>query len=227
MDEHVKRFFKKLIVFCWLVVLLGIVGAAAGWYVARPASTVYNASATLVGFNRDKTIVDGTAATMDDFNLSQRLVERLQPIATSNKVAIAASRKLMETEGILLDSMIIQSMVSVSGQPTSLLMTLSVTDFERDRAVAICNAVADAFVEESNFLMGSNYINILDPAQTARQTTISDRKESVITGGLIGLVLAVLLIYLFAILDTRIFSLDDMPAEIRTRVTVIPEHNIH
>lgn len=226
MEFSVENYLRKLLKMAWLVVLLGILGATAGALFSLNSTVTYSASVTLVSLNTDKTAILGSAATMEDLNMSRRIANDFQDIARSRRVASAASVRLADSYGLNFSEQAIRSMVRVSHKADSTILTLDATAARPDVAIAVSNAVAQSLVEEIKSLTGSAYINILDNANTVTKSSRISMSKALLLGFLGGLLAGFVLVYVLVMLDPRIHSVEDINGDIGVRVMVIPEHSI-
>lgn len=226
MDYLADKFLRRLLKMAWLVVLLGILGLAAGAVFSLNSAVTYSASATLISLNTDKTSILGNAATMEDLNLSRRIANDYQDIARSSRVAAAASRKLADAYDLNLSEQAIRSMVRVTHQTDSNILTLGATAARPDVAIAVSNAVAQSLVEEIKSLTGTAYFNILDNANTVTAVSRVNMTMALLFGLLGGLLAGLVLVYVLTMLDPRIHSVGDINENSDVRVMVIPEHSI-
>lgn len=226
MDFSVENYLRKLLKMTWLVVLLGILGAAAGALFSLNSTVTYSASVTLVSLNTDKTAIFGNAATMEDLNLSRRIANDFLDIARSSRVASSASLRLADSYGLNLSEQAVRSMVGVNHKTDSTILTLYATAAQPDLAIVVSNVVAQSLVEEIKNLTGITYLNILDNANTVTMSSRISMTRALLFGFLVGLLAGLVLIYVLVMFDPRIHSVEDINGDIGVRVMVIPEHSI-
>ncbi len=129
-------------------------------------------------------------------------------VARSYKVAEHAST-LMQNP---VSPEVIQSSVAISTNENSSIITILVTHNNPSRTVEISNAVAEAFVEETNQLSESESVQILDKAREPI-VLVNGRMQSmmmiaVVTIGAFAVVVGI--IVLLALFDTRVAYVSEL-----------------
>lgn len=149
----------------WLLVLMPVIGGAVTYAVVHRQPAVYQASARLL-FGPG---LDSANPDLNSLKTGAQLMHTYQGVATTGPFLQAVSSEL--SLGITPD--ILVGMITVTPNDTSRILTLSTQDSNRDRAVAITNAVANALVAMSPANAGSSGTQVRDQmrAQAAKVQT--------------------------------------------------------
>ncbi len=131
-----------------------------------------------------------------------RVIEDYVNLIYSYKVAESAA-KLMDTE-IMPEE--IQAVVSGGMEDDSNIITIVIQSIDRELAVEIANATAEAFVDEANNITETDSVKMLDPArgavltQSGSSTTLMYR-AIIVLGAFFG---TILIVVLASIINTRV-----------------------
>ncbi len=201
-------YYKMLVKrWTWLIALGIIICGGVTYIVSMFIPPVYQASATiyvLLGSN-------GTSP-FDNVNASLAVIPTYAQLITSPAVLIPVTQK---HRGLTLSRL--RSMISVQPQTSTQLMDIDVTSSNPKEAMQLANDVGASL---DNYANGIGVIPAILPTQPARPRPLRDAG----IGALVGLGLALALIFLFEWLDDRLAA----PEEVQKitgfdTLAVIPE----
>ena len=136
-----------------------------------------------------------------------QVVSGYSSLIKSQKVAERAISSLGNTD---LTYRQIQNMVSYSQPSNGVNLVINVTSNDADEAVAVANAVANAFVEEIRIMTGTDAVQILSAADSASlaENGLISLWESRIMFFIAGVVLMAFLIFIKELFSDKLRSTD-------------------
>lgn len=225
MEINIKSLIKRAVRFVWIIPLLAILGAAAGYvYVQRNSYTLYYTYTTLISLNTD-ILITGEGVTADDVAASRRIVQDFLGVANSTRVSTMISRSL-EEQGISMSPRVVSALVVPSASTTSNIITLQVSSTDRTLVVPVANTAADCFVSSIYDLFGVNYLSVLDEAETVYSSKSMSQTTMMLYGFAGGFALGLAAVYLLAVLRNKIRAIDDIALSDTEALVVIPVHSI-
>ena len=99
--------------------------------------------------------------------------------------------------------------VSVSSETTTRVITLSVTGSDPRGAASVANAIAESASDVAREVGAAQSINVIDEAETPKQPSGPNRKLYVAVALMAGLFLAVAIVVLMDMLNTRVRNAED------------------
>ncbi len=208
----------------WLVVLLAVLGGGIGFLSVFFTKPMYQADTTLYIINRDKVLTTGQSLNSQDIAVSQQLVRQYSDIISSRLVTSAVVRDVKNynfTENEIL------SMVNISSNKDSNILTISAMWSDPTAAAAVANATGREFTTQIRQLTNSDNVGILDEALVPNYPISNNGLKKVFLGLLAGLTVAFGIIYIIEYFDTTVRSAEDIENGLKLRVIgIIPEHDI-
>ena len=199
---------KHLTLVILLPIFCALVTAAVSWLVLP---NTYTASVSVYVLNKSSTS-EGTV-TNADLTASQMLTNDVATLAKSDRVRANAAKALG------LDSLSGYS-VSVNSQTTTRVLTISVTGQSPDMAAAIANQLAKTIDETAQAVMDVQSVNVIDQAEAPISPSGPRRLMYTGVAFLAGLFLAIAIIVIMDIANTRVRSGDEA-SELLGGLTVI------
>lgn len=233
---ELRRLLKSLSRLFWLMVLLGVIGIGVGFFIANSDKEVlYSADTTIYTLNKIKSPINGLGGiNYQDILASRQLVNDYQQIIRSDKVITLVEK---EVKDINLSVSDIKNMISISAQPNSSIVIISAYSKDPKVAKDVSTAVSKCFISTLNDLTDSNIVGIIDEAKVPNVPISSDysflgfgrQREimSMVLGGSVGLILALILIIFIDSFDTTIRFYEDIEKYTDCRIIgIIPNHSI-
>ena len=108
---------------------------------------------------------------MSDYSESTGAIQLLSSYTSLIKSQKVAERAVSILGNTSLNYRNIQKMTSYTLSPAGMSLTISATSTESDEAIAVSNAVSNAFMEEMRTITKSDYIQVLSAAEKAGATS--------------------------------------------------------
>ena len=161
--------------------------------------------------------------TMMDNTYSMYILAKTDGSQTSYYNDLSASQMLSNDIATLLDSDSVKSgaakelglsnlddyKVSVTSETTTRVISLSVTGDSPDGAAAVANAIANSVSTVAQDVDAAQAVNVIDKAKIPNQPSGPNRKLYIAVAALAGLFVAVAIVVLLDMLNTRVRSVDD------------------
>ena len=200
----IKLFWKKKIA----IILSGLIAAAALWLaVVLFVSPKYSASITLYANNSNST--DGsTSISTGDISASVQLVDTYAAIILSDPVIdqVIEQNNLAISGKELLECISIGSVNDTEGCRVSVVYTSA------EQAASIANAIAEiAPVKIADIVDGCS-VKIVNYAKIPTEKASPSYKKACLLGGVLGIFISVIFVFVEALLDTHIKSESDLQA---------------
>lgn len=186
-----------------LVVLLPVACALAmGVYSFLFMRNTYTANTSMYVLVKQSS--DNNSSTLySDLSASQMVTNDVSSLLNSDRVTneTAADLGLADLKGYK---------VSVSSETTSRVISLSVTGADPDGAARVANAMADNVSTIAQQVMDVQSVNVIDEAQTPKNPSGPNRTLYVAVAFLAGLFVAVAIVVLTDMLNTKIRTADEL-----------------
>ena len=184
-----------------LVVALPVICAIAMGVVAfTMMDNTYTATTSM--YILAKTDGSGQTSYYNDLSASQMLSNDVATLLDSDSVKSGAAKDLG------LENLNAYK-VSVTSETTTRVITLSVTGDSPDGAAAVANAMAESVAKVAQDVEAAQAINVIDRAKTPSEPSGPNRKLYIAVAALAGLFVAVAVVVLLDMLNTRVRSVDD------------------
>lgn len=209
MDEtkeiDLGRILRALLQKLWLVVLCAVLVAGAVFlYTENFVTPQYEATISVYVNNTNSNQISGISSS--DLATSQRLVATYMNILKSNTVLNKVALEL----GLDISPDALRNMILAESPDGTEVFTVCVTNADPQLAADIANAIATvAPTEISNIVEGSS-TKIVDWATLPKTPSSPSVLKNTVLGGVIGVLLAVMVIAVHVLLDVRIKDEEDL-----------------
>lgn len=223
--ENVKVAFYRLLKKRYVVALFTLAGLMVSfiYFLFAGVETNYRSSATIFsavyGSYQDSsdgvTVMNTYAGLLN----SSRVCERA--VANLNRSDISAQ---------MLRSMVNTGKIYISGASTASKsygyeLTLVVTQDSPDNVVEITNAMAKAFTDEINDLLGTSSLQVLDEAQWYSSYNTRNYQMIILVAGLAGFALSAGVIFLKEFFSSKVYSVAQCEMKKENILGLIPYNN--
>lgn len=210
-----------------LVILLAgaVVGAAAWAYTTYKIPKMYRTTVTFYAVSKTAEVGDDVSSSVLATN--RQLASTYSYVLHSNKVMKLAAEKLKELgvktpRGGYYGYGSLKGMTSVATTNTE-LFTASFSSSDRENLQIIANTIAEAGAEMIQEVVGGE-AKILDAAEVPGAPYSPNVRSNTVTGALIGLLLAAAVFVIRALVDTTIWSEEDLTKQYNIPVLgVVPQ----
>lgn len=163
----------------------------------------YTASTTM--YVLSKSDEDIATVTQSDLSVGQMLTSDVSTILTSDRVKSDVASQLGYENLNAFD-------LTVTNSSNTRVLNLKVTGTDPEQAAAVANALVADTSEVAQEVMNIESVNMIDEATVPRNPSGPHRARYAAIGLLAGLALAVAIVVVEAMLDTRIHSGNDVEA---------------
>ena len=205
----------------WWIVIVGLVlGATAGFALARATPLSYTVRNTMVV----SVIGDGSAAELQQGNVfAMQRVSTYANLATSREVLQSAREQL--GPGVSLQDL--RDSVTATAVDASGVIYINAAGSDPVLVQQTAEAVGDALSviarqTDTPGIPSTIRIVSVDPPSLPRTATAPQPRISIAIGGLIGLLLGIGVIVLISVVDTRIRSMHELPTKSFASATALP-----
>jgi capsular exopolysaccharide synthesis family protein len=206
MEEiNIKEYFqylKNYIVAFVVVTVLAVGGALA--YDILIKKPVYQANTTVVIAKSDG--IDGTAATLNDVNASQKLANTYSEIAKSELVLNRVDDEL----GLGMSSKELSKGVSIKPIADTSIISISVKDQNATRSATIANGIAKVFAEEIAKIYKLDNVSQLSVATTPSSPSNNTLTRDIVLAAAVAMLGVAGFAFLRFYLDDSIKHTDDI-----------------
>ena len=187
-----------------LVIALPVVAGIAAFVISMFMPNEYTASTTMYVLSRDDAATT-TAVTQQDLNAGQMLTNDVATLIKSDRVKrdVATKVGLAELKGYKFN---------VTSSTTTRVITLSVTGTDPEMAALIANSTVEEVSSVATDVMKLQSVNAIDAATPPTNPSGPRRLLIGVVGCLGGFMLAVAIVVLQDMLDTRVRSGDEAEA---------------
>lgn len=146
---------------------------------------------------------DSSTSLSTDLSASQLVANDITSLLKSGRV----QKQVMDQVGLKSLS---DYEISIESTTTSRIIEVSVSGTDPEKAAAIANAMADSTAEVSSEVMGVDAVNIVDPAVAPTSPSGPSRMLYIAVAAMGGLFLAVAIVVVSDMMNTRIRSAEDV-----------------
>lgn len=201
--RDVVRILKKR--WAWLVVLPLVAALASALISLYALEPLYESSTTLmVG----KTY-EGEQAYLLQYNdvlMANQLVKTYSEIAKSRAVA----EQVIKEENLEITPEQFKNIIEVEPFNDTQLIQITITDPDPNTARRLANRSAKVFMDKVIQVMKVDNVNVIDVAQAPVSPVKPNVKLNILVAGLLGLMAALGLAFLFEFMDQTIKTADDV-----------------
>ena len=187
----------------WLIILIGVIGAAAGLAISTFLITpLYTSTTSVYILSRQ----NESTVTYSDTQLANQLSNDYEELVTSRYVLESVISQLHledDYEGL-------KGRVSVVNANDTRIIKISVTDPSPAEAKETADAIRDAASQHIKDVMDIEAVNLVDEANLPTVKSSPSRSRWTMMGGLIGALIVILIVVLQYLLDDSIKSSDDV-----------------
>jgi capsular polysaccharide biosynthesis protein len=221
---ELRQLFYAIIRSWWLIVICAGGCGAIGFYVyIYSATPTYGARTTLCSLNQTK-ILAGQALTSQDITLGQQLVTQYGNIFYSTSVASPVAEKLSQYN-LTINMLLAMSKINITEESNILVVETRFVD--PVIAAEVANAMSTEFATRMRELTQTDYIDILDEAQISKQPIPSNGKKMAVYLMIVGVVVAIGMIYIREYFYARIYSIKDIENHLKMQVAgIIPDYDV-
>ena len=198
--ELLKLLKKHLALLIALPVAFALV---AGVYCYALLPDTYSASASVYVLVKGNSETVSSSSLYSDLSASQLITNDVAELITSDRVSTAAASEL----GL---KSLAGYKVSVSSDTTSRVISLSVTGTDQAGVAKVANAIAKNVSDIAQSVMDVQSINTIDEAQTPLIASGPNRKLYVAVAFLAGAFVAVAVVVLMDMVNTKIRGQEDL-----------------
>ena len=210
MNKSIKidlgRIFRSLLSKWYVMAIVGLLlgGIAFNW--RSSIGQKYSASVSLYS---------AANGSVSENNALAKAMQAYASVIMSNKISERAASIIGD---YTISGSYIRSVVWVNYSSDSPILYISATDPSPSKAVAIVNAVAEAFMIEAQNLTGSEGVQILDKASDASPVSTGTRRYTIlaIIGGVF---ITAFVLIIMELVSDRVYRVDD--AELNGKLEVI------
>ena len=203
----IQDIVRTILSHIWIILATAVVFGAVSWiYTTERIPKMYKTSVTFYAVGNVQQGSDGI--TSGEIGTSRLLASTYSFIFRTNTVMKAASDRLGEM-GYPISYQTIKNMTSVSTTNTE-IFTATFSSPDKAHLKMIADTVADVGIEWIKEIVGSGGAKIVDYAEEPGDPYSPDVKANVITGTLIGLILATVIVVIRMLTDTTIWNEEDL-----------------
>ncbi len=204
-EIDLRELLKVLLKRSWLILLCAvIVGTCVFAYTFNFVEPTYEASVSMyVNNNSNK---DSTHINSGDLAVALRLVETYVNIIQSDNVL----EKVISETGLTLSAGQIRSMLSANAVGETEMFRVTITSTNPQMSADIANAIAAAAPAEIAKIIEGSSAKIIDYAKVPAVPAAPNYTLNAVVGGLIGAVLAIIILIAVHLSDVRIKKEEDL-----------------
>lgn len=187
----------------WVIMLVGILVAAAGFSIAKFAiEPTFESTTSVYVISRQNEDV----TTSSDITLGTQLMKDIAALATSRTVSEAVINNL----DLDMKVKAFNNLVTVTSGSDTRFLSIKVTHTDPAMAQAIANAVRDEVADRAVAVMKVEAVNVADYANLPTEKAAPSIAKYTLLGGVLGAFLAAGVIAVLFLLDDTIKTPDDV-----------------
>lgn len=188
-----------------LIILCAIIGGGAAFGVTKfMIKPEYTSKVTMYVNNSDTK--QDAYMNINDINASQKLVSTYVEILKSDTVLA----KVLQSSGLDYSITEIRNMMSASSVNGTEIFEVKVVSKDPEHAALIANTIAEVGPEQIIRVVKAGSVELIDPAKVPQKPSSPNVILNTIIGIMLGGVLSVLGVLVYAMLDTRIKTEEDL-----------------
>lgn len=191
----------------WIIALIGgIFGIASYAYCKTTSVPTYKSTTSLyINTQREQQTDDVNAvALINTINLMPSYIKVLQSRTFFSQVSDAIDNKYSYEE--------ISRMTSLSQDEDTNIVTISVTGVDQQDSYTICSSIADLAANEIFRIFEGGSVKVIDRPKDIPETIVANSFQRGVIGFIVGAALAMFVIFLINMFDTRIESSEELTA---------------
>ncbi len=188
----------------WLIIIMAILcGSMALAYVKLFVTPVYSSSITLYVSNNQNIT---TTISNADITTSQKLVSTYRVIMISDKVLSA----VIKDSDLDMTTDMLRTKLNVIQEGETEIMRVIATTEDPLLSARIANSIAKVAPEEILRVSKAGFVEIIDEASPATSPDSNASKRRTMIGGIIGAVLAIVIIFVKEMFDTTLKTKEEL-----------------
>ncbi len=212
--EPILKLARQLINKWWLIVILAVVFAVAGFGVAKLTyQETYTSGIIFNVSNKDRDMVGaaGTYTTVGDAQASTYIANNFKVLIQNGNDFISKVQKIVETTtGQEYSKDYLRSLIDVEVVVDTTLIKVTVRAETEDLAYAVSTAIQSVYPEFSKDIFPTADISVADNATKAQLAVDSSTLIYTAIGFLAGIALAVVLVLINGKIQNKLFSSEDI-----------------
>ena len=196
--ELIDLLKKRIALVIALPILFAAI-AAAYCYLVMPNEYTASTSMYVLYTRSDDTV----SADSTSLSTSQMIANDVAKLFSSDRIR----RETIEATGL---ESLGEYNVSVESSSNTRVITLRVTGPDPQSAAAVANTMADKVSDIAREVMGVDAVNVLDSAQVPQHPSGPRRNMYVLVSALAGLFVAIAIVVIIDMLDTRVRNADEI-----------------
>lgn len=198
--KEIGNYFLSHIVF--ILVVISVVFVCGCLYSSVIKKPLYHGTTSIVLATQNAT----TSITNTDIQINKNLVETYSEIIKSRKVLSSVINQL----NLEYDENTLAGKVTVNAVSDTEIIKVTVSDANNESAKKIANKIADVFIEEVKHIYNLQNVSVLDAAIVETVPYNINLLKEIILYFLIGVFLAIGILFVIYYFDTSIKSTEDI-----------------
>lgn len=214
----IKEIFQVFIKKAWIIIFVGIVCAlGTGLYSSYVMNPIYTSSTKIYVINRQN---KGTT-TYADLQTGTQLTMDYKILVLSRSVTeqVISNLNLNMTHNELISS------ITVNIPQNTRILEIFVRNKDPEVARKIADCIASISAERMVSIMEMEKVNIIDSANLPTIPSSPDVKKNIIIGGIVGIIISTILVYVFYFMNDSIKNSEDIEKHLGLNIlATIPLH---
>jgi len=223
MELSLLDIFNMLFKRIWIIILVAILAFSGSYAISSfVIAPKYTSSAQL--FSKPTKINDGDTGNLNELQYAQRLVDTYLALLENRSFLTEVSAKLEDDSHISYSVAQLKDIISLSAINNTEIFEVSATTESPQDSYAIVNLMTELAPGEILRVRGTDSISIVSYAILPTAPSSPNIVLNSLIGTILGIMIAVGLIFLIEMLDTRIKSEEELVAHFQLPVLgSIPE----
>lgn len=205
----------------WKLLLLGlVVGAVLAGGATYIKTPIYQSSSMLYLVSSTSSSI---SSILSELQVSSTMSSDFVVIATSKPVIDTAIETIKEDSGVTLTREQVQSMLTVTNDEDTHILTITVKGEEPQVVCDLANAVTEAVAAQMSYITKTDPPTTIETAEVAGEPLDNGMKQNTAKGAVVGFVIVAILLIIPFLLNDRIKGTEDVEKYLNTEVLgVIP-----
>ena len=220
--ENIKVAFYRLWKMKIVVLLVSLIGLLVAYIFVLAVGERSN-------YSSSATIFSAVYGSYQDSTNGVTVMNTYAGLLNSSRVCERAVAMLEDTDlsAEMLQSMVNSNQIFLNGASTASKsygyeLTLVTTMDSPKNVVAVTNAMAKAFTQEINDLLGTSSLQILDEAKRYSVHSVMNYKLIILLGGVIGFLLSAGILFVKEFFSSRVYSVGQCELQKENILGLIP-----
>ncbi|MBO5387565.1 MAG: protein-tyrosine kinase [Lachnospiraceae bacterium] len=211
MEIDLQEILYELLGNLHILILATLIGALGMFYASSELMDKKFQSSTSLYVIKQQ---DDQTVTYSDLQTGSQLTKDYAQLIVSRKVTsqVIADLDLQNTYPDMIDitSDDLAKMITVTTQQDTRILKITVTDTDPVRAQDIADAVREVAAERIYSVMDIESVNVVDYANLPESPVSPNKMKNVLIGGILGFLIAAVIIVVLHLMDDTIVSVDDV-----------------